>query len=98
MDLIIFEGMYTIAQIPYMDLRSYVNLGIYLETTTENICKWKWERECKKFKPRNQNEFDNHMTLIFEDFVKFVYPSKRNADWIVFADDLHQLSIISNDR
>ena len=97
-DVIFFEGMYTIAKEPPMKLLAYVDLGIYLESTTENICKWKWERENKKTHPRTFSEFEIHMTLIFEDFIKFVYPTKQNADWVLFVDDHHELTVISSSK
>jgi uridine kinase len=92
-DLIIFEGMYTLSNSNKIKLQSYANLKIYMETTTENICQWKWEREKKKTNPRTREQFEAHMALIFEDFIQFVYPTKQNADWIVFANDQHQFFV-----
>jgi uridine kinase len=93
-DLILFEGMYTLSNNSLMNLRSYADLGIYMETTVENICQWKWEREKKKTVSRTLEQFENHMALIFEDFVRFVYPTKQHADWVIYADDRHEVSIV----
>ena len=92
-DLILFEGMYTLSNDSPMNLRSYADLGIYMETTVENICQWKWEREKKKTVSRSLEQFENHMTLIFEDFVRFVYPTKQYADWVIYADNQHEFSV-----
>lgn len=92
-DIILFEGMYTLSDNELINLRFYADLGIYLETTTENICKWKWEREKKKTTPRTIEQFEDHMALIFEDFIRFVFPTKQNANWVVFVDDQHDFII-----
>lgn len=93
-DLILFEGMYTLSNTDHIRLHPHLDLGIYMETTTENICRWKWEREIKKTIPRTTEQFQEHMVLVFEDFIRFVYPSKQNADWVVFANDQHELAIV----
>lgn len=95
-DLILFEGMYTLANADDIRLQPYVDLGIYMETTAENICQWKWERENKKTTPRTKEQFEAHMVLIFEDFIRFVYPTKYNADWVVCLDKHHALTVINN--
>lgn len=92
-DLILFEGMYTLSNNEAINLQPYIDLGIYMETTTENICRWKWEREKKKTVSRSLEQFEAHMALIFEDFVRFVYPTKQNADWVVFANDQHDFMV-----
>jgi|GEM_PF-5529513 len=89
-DIILFEGVYTLSNDDPINLKPYADLGIYMETTTENIYQWKWEREKKKTISRTLEQFENHMTLIFEDFVRFVYPTKQNADWVIFANDQHE--------
>lgn len=93
-DLILFEGMYTLSNTEDIKLMPFADFGIYMETTTENICQWKWEREKKKSVSRTWEEFEAHMTLIFEDFIRFVYPTKQNADVVVFSDDQHKLIVI----
>jgi uridine kinase len=93
-DLILFEGMYMLSNTDEIRLQPFVDLGIYMETTTENICQWKWEREKKKTNPRTREEFEAHMVLIFEDFIRFVFPTKQNADWVVFANNQHELTVI----
>lgn len=93
-DLIIFEGMYTLSNTDFIRLRPYADLGIYMETTAENICLWKFEREMKKTTPRTIEQFEAHMVLIFEDFIRFVYPTRQNADWVVFANNQHELTVI----
>lgn len=92
-DVVLFEGMYALSDTDQIRLRPYLALGIYMETTTENICQWKWEREHKKSIPRTKEQFEDHMSLVFDDFIRFVYPTKRNADWVVFADDHHALTL-----
>lgn len=93
-DLVLFEGMYTLSNTDDIRLQPYVDLSVYMETTTENICQWKWEREKKKTTPRTMEQFEAHMVLIFEDFIRFVYPTKQNADWVVFANNEHELTVI----
>ena len=97
-DLILFEGMYVLSNAQDLRLRPYVDLGIYMETTTENICHWKWERELKKTTPRTKEQFEAHMSLIFEDFIRFVYPTKQNADWVLFANNDHELIVVPLQR
>lgn len=90
---IIFEGQYTLSDVPPMNYRPYADLAIFLESSLENIYDWKWEREFKKPNPRSDAEFLHHMRAIIEDFIFHTYPSRKNADYVILFDHLHQFQI-----
>lgn len=94
---VLFEGTYTLADFPPADFLQYVDLGIYLETSLDNIYDWKWEREFKKSVSRTPEQFYNHMIEILKDFAFHVYPTKKNADIIVQIDFWHHYSPAKND-
>jgi uridine kinase len=82
-----------IAKVPPMNYLQYADIAIYLETALENIYDWKWQRELKKSTPRSQQSFYNHMMEILKDFAFHVYPTRKNADYIVSIDFYHHYSI-----
>ncbi len=93
---VLFEGAYTLCNFIPMNYQDYTDLGIYLETSLENIYDWKWERELKKPKPRTEKAFLLHMKAILDDFAFHVYPSRKNADYIIQIDQSHHYSICDN--
>lgn len=92
-DVVLFEGLYVLNTTPPMDYKHYADLSIYMETPLENIIDWKWEREFKKLVSRNEPAFLEHMQLILEDFMLRVYPTRRTADYLVFVDHAHHLTV-----
>jgi uridine kinase len=96
-DCILFEGLYALGDFPPMDLLQYADLAIYLETSLENIYDWKWQRELKKSSPRSPEFFFNHMMEIVKDFAFHVYPTRKNADFIIDVDFFHHYSISDNE-
>lgn len=96
-DCILFEGTYTLGDFSPMDFLQYADLAIYLETSLENIYDWKWQRELKKSSPRSPESFFNHMTEIVKDFAFHVYPTRKNADYIIHVDFFHHYSTIKHE-
>jgi len=95
-DCVLFEGAYTLSDLPPMNFLEYADLTIYLETSLENIYDWKWQRELKKASPRPSQDFFKHMTEIVNDFAFHVYPTKKNADFLIQIDDFHHYSVTSD--
>lgn len=56
-DCVIFEGSYALSNHLFMDVLQYADHAFYIETPLQNIYGWKWERENKKQKPREENSF-----------------------------------------
>lgn len=88
-DIVLFEGAYSLGDFSPMDFMPYIDFAIYLETPLENIYNWKWEREFKKTVQRSPAAFFQHMMSIVEDFALHVYPTRKNADYIIDIDDSH---------
>lgn len=93
-DCILFEGSYALGDFSPIDFRQYMDIAIYLEASLENIYDWKWQRELKKDKPRKPEEFFHHMTEILRDFAFHVYPTKKNAQYLIQADCFHCYSVL----
>jgi uridine kinase len=92
-DCILFEGSYTLGDFPPMNFLQYADVAIYLESSLENIYAWKWQRELKKSSPRSPQVFFNHMIDILRDFAFHVYPTRKNADYLVQMDFSHHYRI-----
>lgn len=97
-DCILFEGCYALGDFPPMDLVQYADLAVYLETSVDNIYDWKWDRELKKNKRRTDEEFYKHMVGIMEEFAKYVYPTKKNADVVIWMDSNHECHLMENNK
>ncbi len=93
LDCIFFEGSYTLGDFPPMDFLHYTDLGIYLEASLENIFSWKWAREMKKSSQRTPESFYKHMMEIMNDFGFHVYPTRKNANYIIQIDFLHRYQV-----
>lgn len=101
-DLILFDGLYTLCDIPPLNFFDYCETGIFLDADVEDIRKWKWERELRKNKPRTPEQFVKHMEVIFNEFNQNVSYSRKNAYFIIQADSEHHYQLekkgIKNDR
>lgn len=95
-DCVLFEGTYALGDFPPMDFLQYADLAVYLESSAENIYDRKWQRELKKSSPRSPEAFFNHMMEILRDFAFHVYPTRKNADYIVHIDFFHRYSILDS--
>ncbi len=80
-----------------MNYLQYADLAVYLEASMESIYCWKWERDLKKTTPRTSPEFFHHMHLSVEDFAIYIYPTRKNAHFIIHIDPLHHYSVLKND-
>ncbi len=91
--VLLFEGSYVLGDSPPIDFLPYADMAIYLETSLENIYDWKWQRELKKTQVRTPSVFFQHMMNIVGDFAFHVYPTRKNADYIVQIDRKHAYTI-----
>lgn len=96
-DCVLFEGTYVLSDFTPMNFLQYADLKVYLETPLENIYDWKWQRELKKSSPRTPQAFFHHMLEILQDFAFHVYPTRKNADYIIHVDFLHHYSITNDE-
>ena len=94
---ILFEGSYTLSDFAPMNFLQYADLAIYLESSLDNIYDWKWQRELKKSSPRSAQAFFNHMMEILKDFAFHVYPTRKNADYIIHIDFFHHYSVTDSE-
>lgn len=92
-DLVLFDGIYSLSTEPPLDFFCYCNAGVFLESEEENITAWKWQREQKKAHSRTPEQFAKHMEEILFDFHQNIISSKRNATFIFHKDSDHQLTI-----
>lgn len=95
-DLILFDGIYTLSNTAPLDFFQYCAGGIYLESEEENITAWKWEREQKKLHRRTPEQFARHMEEILLDFHVNIMPSKEQARFILNIDSNHGITTTQN--
>ncbi|MES2121457.1 MAG: SDR family NAD(P)-dependent oxidoreductase [Chlamydiota bacterium] len=95
-DLILFDGIYTLSNAAPLDFFQYCAGGIYLESEEDNITAWKWEREQKKTHKRTPEQFAHHMEAILLDFHENIMSSKQQARLILTVDSDHHMTITQN--
>lgn len=91
-DLIIFEGEFTLCeQAPY-DFRKYSDLGIFVDADDEDIMEWNWQRKRSDTKNTTQEEYKARIksnTLKYRDFVKSCW-----CRYLVSKNSDHQYRVI----
>ena len=96
-DLILFEGTYTLCDSKNYDFLKYSSLRIFIEATDENILTWNWEREMEHpLKARTREKFDNDAKWDMDDYHQTILPTKKYADFIINLDENHSYSIQTN--
>lgn len=89
-DLILFEGIYTLCDSATYDFLHYSALRIFIDADEEDICRWNWERELKLGeKARSKEKFDADTAWDMEDYRKTVVPTRSHADFIVHKYSNH---------
>ncbi|OJU82452.1 MAG: hypothetical protein BGO10_09915 [Chlamydia sp. 32-24] len=92
-DVILFDGLYTLCTHNPIHFFSYADIGIFIDANEKDIYQWKWEREQKKSQPRNGDEFAKHMEAILTDYKKNIAYTKKSAHFIITKDSSHQYLI-----
>lgn len=96
-DLLLFEGLYTLSGPDSYDLGKYKQYGIFINAPVDAILDWNWQRElaAKGREPRAREKFDSDVAWDMQDYYKVVLPTKDFADCILEKDSKHQyVSII----
>jgi uridine kinase len=90
--VILLEGTTVLAD--NNPLQKYIAFGIFLDTSDDNIWKWKWEREQAAYMGRTWEQFARDTDLDMKVYHKEVACTKSKAKFIVRKDDLHNMEII----
>lgn len=90
-DLIIFEGIYALTGPETYNFAQYATLGVFLDAQTTNIVKWHALRNKKRpfFARHGTSEIAQHATCLLYEYTRYILPSKKNAQFIVYKDDLN---------
>lgn len=96
-DIILFEGIYTLCDESNYDFLKYSSLKIFLDATQENINAWNWQRELSHHpdKVRTKEKFDNDVKWDIEDYHKTIAPMKKHADFILTKDANYAYTLIN---
>lgn len=83
-DLILFEGIYTLCGSETYDLLKYSSYRIFIEAPEDQIMQWNRDRESLKCrKSRTQEKFESDVAWDMKDYREIILPSKNNADIVI---------------
>lgn len=97
-DLIIFEGIYSLTGPETYDFGQYCSLGVFLDAQSSDIVKWHSLRNKKRpfFKRLSRDDIAEHATCLLYEYTRFILPSKKNAQFVVYKEDLNSYRLIVN--
>jgi uridine kinase len=90
-DIILFEGLFTLSGKDPMNYARYCDKGIYLDASRDDI--WRWKRDRPSTVQRTEEEFAKHMEAVFKALSQDIEPFKSQATWIVRKDADHGYSL-----
>lgn len=95
-DLIIFEGIYALTGLETYDFVQYCSAAIFLDSSTANIVKWHALRNKQRpfFQRHTDSEIKQHASCLLYEYVRYILPSKKNAQFIIYKDDLNSFRLI----
>lgn len=90
-DLIIFEGIYSLTGPETYNFVQYCTLGVFLDAQTSHIVKWHASRNKKRpfFKRFSNSDIRQHATCLLYEYTRFILPSKKNAQIVVYKDGIN---------
>lgn len=92
-NLILFDGLYSLCSKPPLNFFDYCSAGIFLEAAESDVTAWKWERELKKKQPRTPEQFAKHMEVLLLDYRQNIEYSKKDADFIIRKNSDHNYEL-----
>jgi len=90
-DIILFEGCFTLCGKDPMNYIQYCDKGIYLDAEDADISRWKRERPSTV--QRTNEEFAEHMRNTFNAHREYIAPFKSQATWVVHKAPDHSYSL-----
>ena len=96
-DLIVFEGIYALTGPETYDFVQYSSLGVFLDASTSHIVKWHAARNKKRpfFKRLGNSDIRQHATCLLYEYVQFILPSKKNAQFTLYKDGINTYRLVS---
>lgn len=89
-DLIIFEGIYTLWGADTYDFSKYSAFKIFIDAPLDVISVWNWERELQRGeRARSKEKFDSDIAWDMEDYRNVILPAKKVADVVIEKDANH---------
>lgn len=92
-DLILFEGIYTLSSEDPINFFRYCFAGLFIEADLADHFNWRWEREQTKEHPRTFEAFSLYWKSIYEDCLNNVFPYEENATFILSKDSAHNYTL-----
>lgn len=97
-NLVIFEGVYSLCGSETVDFYKYCNFGIFLQASDKNIWKWHWDREQTKPKclRRNFSLFKKQTKYNFIDYRSHIEPYKFRASFFIDKTSKNKYQVVQN--
>lgn len=94
-DLLLFEGVYSLCDARSFDLKKYSAFGIFMETSDENIYQWDWERNLSKPKlvRKKKGKFKKHFKGCLKNYKQYILPFRDHAKYIVYKSSKNSYAV-----
>jgi len=94
-EIVLFEGTYSLGDADTYNFFTYCNLGIFLDTCPANSSQWVKDREKTRLPhlQRTKDKLENDIHAELQRYHKFVVPSKKNASFILYKEKKDQYSV-----
>jgi uridine kinase len=96
-DLILFEGIYALTCPETYNFVQYAHLGIFLDAHTTDIIAWHALRNKKRsfFQRHSDSVIKEHATCLLQEYIRYILPSRKNAQFVIYKDDLNSYRLLS---
>lgn len=96
-NLLIFEGEYTLSDAQTYDFLKYSSLRIFMQARDEDMLEWNWKRG-RATQGQTKEEFFVNMAKAMQHYHTYIEPTQQHARYIIFHNAEHQYSLQSNDH
>ena len=94
-NLLIFEGEYTLSDSAMYDFLKYSSLRIYMQAHDKDMLEWNWQRG-RAIQQQTKDDFFAYMTESMHHYHTYIEPTQKHAHYIVFHNMQHQYMLRSS--
>jgi len=94
-DVILFEGTYSLGDDDSYNFFKHCNLGIFLDTSPANSAQWVKDREQNRLPhlQRSPEKLEKDIHAELQRYHNYVVPSKKNASFIIYKEKKNKYSV-----
>ena len=94
-DVILFEGVYSLCGQNSFNFRKFCIFGIFLETSDDNIYAWDWDRNQEKPKTvrKSRKRFKKSFKGCMQNYKQYILPYRSEAKYIVYKHEKNAYTV-----